>query len=88
MIEVLMSLIYALFQLVLPASATGIPGQTGVFIGMALDYMAEGMVLLSQFVDLGYLLSLFVIILEVDLTIFAFRVFMWLLRKIPFFGIS
>lgn len=80
-----MSLVYAFFQLVLPASATGIPGQTGVFIGMALDYMAEGMVLLSQFVDLGYLLSLFVIILEVDLTLLAFRIASFLWRLLPKF---
>ena len=88
MINVLMDLIYALFNFALPSSATPIPGTVGTYIAMALDYVAEGSVLLSQFVDLGYLLSLFMIVLEVDIAIFAYRVIMWVLRKLPFLGIK
>lgn len=83
-----MGLVYFLFDIAIPGAASPVPPGVATYITMALDYIAEGTVLLSQFVDLGYLLILYTIILEVDLTIFGYRAVMWVFRKIPFLGIK
>ena len=78
-----MGLVYFLFDAAIPGVAGPIPPGVATYITMALDYIAEGSVLLAQFVDLGYLLILFTVILEVDISILAYRITMWVLRKIP-----
>lgn len=84
-----MFLVYGLFDILIPGgSVSPIPPGVATYITMALDYVAEGSVLLSQYVDLGYLLILFTVVLEVDITIFVYRAVMWVLRKIPLLGIK
>ena len=88
LINLLMNLVYGLFQLFLPTSATSVPAYVGMYGGLALDYMLDGIVVLGEFVDLGYLMSLFIIVLEVDMTIMGYRFIMWCLKKIPVLGIK
>lgn len=89
LINLLMYLVYGLFDILIPGgSVSPIPPGVATYVTMALDYIAEGAVLLSQFVDLGYLLILFTVILEVDLTILAYRAVMWALKKIPMLNIK
>lgn len=89
MINLLMDFVYAIMYVVTgPIGSVRLPPEVLQYVTVALDYMAEGAVVLSQFVDMGYLLVLWMIVLEIDLGILTFRALMWVLRKIPLLGMS
>lgn len=88
-IATLISLIVKVFS-VLTAfiKVPGTPQAVKDFLATALEYMTAGMQILANYVDVPYLLLLFGLVITVDASIFTYRLIMWVLRKIPFFGIE
>lgn len=51
-------------------------------------YLTMGIALLQNYTHMDYLLALFAIVVAFDVCVGAYHVIMWVLRKIPMFGIS
>lgn len=51
-------------------------------------YIASGLAILNNFLDLNYLLVLLGLVIAVDVGLLAYRTVMWFIRKIPFLGIK
>lgn len=88
-IEALMNVVYVLFELLtMPISIPGLPeGVRGVMTG-ALDYISVGVALLANYCDIGYLVTLFGVILAVDAGMLIYKFVMWIIKKIPMIGIQ
>lgn len=63
----------------LPIMPEGVRNILVTFTG----YLATGISLLANYVDIEYLLSLFVIVMAVDGGILVYKFIMWIIRKIP-----
>ena len=51
-----------------------------------VGYMQAGVGIIANYTDFGYLLSLFGIVLAIDIGIKIYKFVMWVLRKIPVLG--
>lgn len=88
-IQALIDIIYSVFSiLTLPISIPAMPDSVKQFIGTALDYITSGIALVGNFVDMAYLLSLFGIIIAVDVGMLLYKLVMWVIKKIPMLGVS
>lgn len=88
-IEVLMNLVYYLFEfLTLPISIPGLPEGVRDVITGALDFISVGVALLANYCDIGYLVTLFGVILAVDAGMLVYKFVMWVIKKIPMIGIE
>lgn len=89
LIELLMNLIYLVFStLTLAIKIPGMPKKVIEIVAILTDYITSGIAIVSNYVDMSYLLILFGIIAVIDTSIFLYRVIMWILRKIPILGIQ
>lgn len=89
LIEGLMNVVYTLFSLLLtPINIPSMPDGVRSFISEALEYIGLGLALLKNWTDLGYLLTLFALVLAVDAGLLLYKLVMWFLRKIPMLGMS
>lgn len=85
----LMDVIYLLFELLtMPISIPGLPEGVSDVISGALDYISVGIALLANYCDIGYLVTLFGVILAVDAGMLIYKFVMWIVKKIPMAGIS
>lgn len=88
-IQALINLVITVFGiLTAPISIPNMPQAVKDILSTALEYMATGMKIVGNFVDMPTLLLLFSIILAVDVGMFLFKFIMWVIKKIPFLGIS
>ena len=88
-IKLLMDLLYSVFSvLTLPIKIPGMPDSVREFVAVSIDYISTGISLLGNFVDIGFLLILFGIIIAVDVGILLYKLVMWVLKKIPMLGIE
>lgn len=65
-----------------------LPAEVGQMVGVFVQYIQTGIGILSNYCNIKYVMNLFGIILIVDAAILGYRFIMWVLRKIPMFGIS
>lgn len=88
-IEALMNLVYYLFEfLTLPISIPGLPEGVRDVITGALDFISVGIALAANYFDIGYLVTLFGLILAVDAGMLVYKFVMWVIKKIPMIGIE
>ena len=88
-IETLMNVVYVLFELLtMPISIPGLPEGVRDVIAGALDYISVGVALLANYCDVGYLVTLFGLILAVDAGMLIYKLVMWIIKKIPMIGIQ
>ena len=88
-IETLMNVVYVLFELLtMPISIPGLPEGVRDVIAGALDYISVGVALLANYCDVGYLVTLFGLILAVDAGMLIYKFVMWIIKKIPMIGIQ
>lgn len=88
-IEALMQVVYLIFAaltsvIAIPSLPDGVMG----FMSEFLTYLQMGLGLLANYCDLGYLLTLFGIVVAVDVGILLYKFVMWIIRKIPMLGLS
>lgn len=88
-IQALIDLILNVFAvLTLPIQIPSTPDELKEVLAMALEYMTMGVKVVSNYCDIRYLLLLFGAIIYVDVGIFVYKTVMWVIRKIPFTGIT
>lgn len=88
-IEALMQVVYVLFELLtVPISIPSLPDGIQSVMDQAFSYLEAGMGILANYTDLGYLLTLFGIIIAVDVGVLLYKLVMWIIRKIPMLGMS
>lgn len=84
-----MNVVYVLFELLtLPISIPGLPDGVASVVTNALDFISVGVALLANYCDMGYLVTLFGVILAVDAGMMIYKFVMWVIKKIPMIGIQ
>lgn len=88
-IEALMNVIYLLFELLtMPISIPGLPDGVRDVVSGAMEYISVGVALLANYCDIGYLVTLFGVILAVDAGMLIYKFILWIIKKIPMIGIE
>ena len=88
-IQALIDMILNVFAvLTLPISIPGTPEEIKEVLLMAIEYITMGAKIVGNYCDMPYLLSLFVTITSIDIGIYVYKVIMWILRKVPFIGMT
>jgi len=88
-VQALMDLVYGLFSLLTsPINIPSLPDGVASVLSMLTDALGTGLGLLACYTHLGYLITLFGLIVAVDAGLMIYKFVMWILRKIPMFGIS
>ena len=87
-IESLLNVILGYFDLVLIFEIPPLPDNVTGYIETFFGYLETGASILANYTPLTYLLVLFGIILAVDAAILIYHFVMWIIRKIPFLGMS
>ena len=88
-IEAIVNVIYAVFAvLTSPINIPSMPDSVREVVATILDYITTGIALLSNYVNMPYLLILFTIVIAVDVGVMIYHFVMWILKKIPMLGIE
>lgn len=88
-IKSLLDLIYTVFSiLTLPINIPDLPPQVNQYISQALGYIGTGLGILSNFTHLSYLLLLFSVIIAIDVGVWAYKLVMFLIKKIPMLNVN
>lgn len=88
LIQLLLQLIYTIFDKLLILNIPQLPEQVQNYINTLFDYLVSGASVLANYTPLSYLLTLFGVILAVDIGINVYKFVMWILKKIPMIGVS
>lgn len=82
-----LSLVYGFINiLTLPINLPNFSNAILAMLEEVIEYMQAGVGILANYTDFGYLLSLFGIVLAIDVGIKLYKFVMWVLRKIPVLG--
>lgn len=87
-IEMLLNLIKNLLNTLLVFSIPQLPAEVQTYIDMMFNYLVSGASILANYTPLPYLLTLFGIIVAIDIGINVYKFVMWILKKIPMIGVS
>lgn len=87
-IEMLMSVLYNVLNLVMVIEIPSLPDSVMGYVNTLFDYMAAGASILANYTPLGYLLTLFGVLVAVDGGIMIYHFVMWVIRKVPVLGVS
>lgn len=88
LIELLLNLIYNLLNTMLVFEIPKLPAEVQGNIDTMFDYLVSGASILANYTPLSYLMTLFGIILAIDVGINIYHFVMWILKKIPMIGVS
>lgn len=81
-------LLWFLRLLLLPLKVIPLPEGVETVLVQGIGYLKDGFKILGAYVHLPYLLSLFSFVLTLDLVILGYKAIMWIIKKIPFFGVK
>lgn len=88
-IQLLLDLIYNLFALLtLPINIPSLPASVTDMMNTLFGYISSGLSVLAVYCDLNYLIVLLGIIIAIDVALSLYNLVMYLIKKIPFFGIQ
>lgn len=88
-IELIMNVIYSVFRLLTtPINIPSLPDAAHTAMSDFFGYLETGVSILSFFCHMNYLFVIFGIVLAVELGIGIYKIVMWIIRKIPFAGMS
>ena len=80
-----LDVIYSVFEFV---DIPPIPNDIYNKLNLGIDYIRDGLSVLGNYVDLSYVIFLFITIAVIDLTLVTLKFIIWILRKIPLLGVS
>lgn len=88
-VELLLSFAFILLGLLtapinLPSMPDGVLGVITTYT----QYLVDGLTILNCYVDLQYLLTLFGLIVLVDVALLLYKAVMWFVKKIPMINIK
>lgn len=85
----LLNLLVAFLTVLLsPLQLIPLPQGLENILAQGIGYIMQGINLLSAYVHMPYILALFSFVLSLEVMTLAYKAIMWILRKIPFFGIN
>lgn len=87
-IELLLTLLKNVLGLLLVFEVPQLPPEVTGYVDTFFGYLETGASILANYTPLGYLLTLFGVILAVDGAILIYKFVMWIIRKIPMLGMS
>ena len=88
-IQALLDLLYGVFALLTtPISIPTLPSEVTTIIASIMSYLNTGLAIMNCYFDVTYLWNLFMLVGSVDVGIGVYKFVMYILRKIPFFGIK
>lgn len=88
-IEAILNALYNVFNTLTSfINIPDMPTKGTEMITELFGYLKSGAGILANYTDLGYLLTLFGVIVAVDLGIKIYHFVIWILKKIPMLGIE
>lgn len=88
-VSAISELLLSIFTLLTtPINIPSLPENVSEIMAQYLDYLKVGIEFVSSYTHMGYLLTLFGIIIAVDIGMMLYKFIMWVLRKIPMIGLS
>lgn len=84
----LLNVLYAVLDVLLVFSLPNLPEQALEYVNTFFDYLVGATGIVANYTPLGYLLTLFGVILAVDAGLLIYKFVMWVVRKIPMLGIK
>lgn len=87
-IEMLLNVLKNILNILLVFKIPSLPSNVTGYIDTLFGYLETGASILSNYTPLGYLLTLFGIIVAVDGGILIYHFVMWILKKIPMLSMS
>lgn len=88
-IKALLDLIYMVFSvLTLPIDIPNLPSAVGGYVSSALEYIGTGIGILSNYTHLSYLLTLFGVVVAIDVGLNLYKFVMFVVKKIPMLGVQ
>lgn len=88
-IKALLDLLYGVFALLtVPINIPDLPAEVIQSVTSVSQYIVTGMAIIGAYVDINYLWTLFLLLIGIDIGIGVYKFVMYILRKIPFFGIK
>lgn len=89
LIDFLIDMVFGLVSTLLSAfNIPALPPELMTVVDAVVGYVQMGIAILSNYCHIGYLLTLFGIVIAVDTAVLGYRFIMWILRKIPMLGIN
>lgn len=87
-IELLLDAIYGIMSTLMVLEIPSLPYEVHAFITDAFSYITAGAGILANYTPLGYLMTLFTVLLAIDAGILVYHFIMWIIKKIPMLGIE
>lgn len=87
-IQLLLSALYNVLNILLILNIPQLPDTVTGYLNDFFDYLVSGASILANYTPLGYLLTLFGVLVAVDVGLNIYRFVMWIIKKIPMLGIS
>lgn len=85
----ILDVIYSLFSfLTTPINLPDMPSSVSRAMEQMLGYIEAGVGVLSAYTPYSYLVSLFAIVVAVEVGISIYKFVMWVIKKIPMLGMS
>lgn len=88
-IEALLGVIYSIFSLLTaPIDIPDLPAEVSDVVSSAVEYIGTGIAVLSNYVNLTYLLVLFGVVVAIDAGVLLYKLVMFFVKKIPMLGVQ
>lgn len=87
-LEAISNTLFWLFDKLLVLEIPDLPLEVHEYVDTAFEYIISGGGILANYTPLGYLMTLFGVLLAVDAGILIYHLIMWVVRKIPAAGVS
>lgn len=89
LIDFLIDILFGLIDFITSGlNIPAFPDEAISVINDVVQYLQLGLAILGNYTHLDYLLTLFGVIVAIDVAILSYKFIMWVLRKIPMLGIS
>lgn len=88
LIELLLSFLLRLLNTLLMFEIPQLPLEVHSYIDTFFSYLESGASILANYTPLPYLLTLFGLIVAIDVALSVYKFVMWILKKIPMLGIE
>lgn len=82
-LEGILYIMYELLDILLVYNLPNFPDSVNSYIDMFFGYLIDGGKIIGNYVPLSYLITLLGIIVLIDTCIFAYKIVMWIIRKLP-----
>lgn len=83
-LKLLNDIVYGLvWLLTAPMNIPSLPDGVNGVLETSLEYIGTGIGIIGAYIDIGYLLALFGVIIAIDAGLLLYKLVMWVIKKIP-----